>query len=124
MKIRTKLLILNLVNGVFELATIAAAMVAVLLLYRVSVNEASVYYLILSIGTAFIAKSLSVYFDGKKEQVDYIDQLMKRGYTRIEARSAWKISINGGSSLLLNLRQADIVAHGSGVSIGESDHLF
>jgi hypothetical protein len=39
--------------------------------------------------------------------VDYVDQLMERGYTRADATMAWEIADVGGSNLLLNLQAAE-----------------
>ena len=109
MKTRAKLLLLELIGGTFGLTWIGAAIASVYFLYGALVSEASVYFLLLSIGVGLIAKSLAVVFNSRKEQVDYVDQLMERGYTQAEAQSAWLITINGGSNLLLNLQQADAI---------------
>jgi hypothetical protein len=45
-----------------------------------------------------------------KQRVDYVDQLVKRGYTHGEATTAWEIANNKGSNLLLNLQQTETIA--------------
>ena len=104
--IKTKLGILALLGALFEWICIGAAIASVLILYQAVANEAPAYYLLWSIGASVIAKCLAATFKGRKEQVDYVDQLVERGYTHAEAMSAWEISVNGGSNLLLKLQQA------------------
>ena len=93
---------------------IGAAIAFFYFLYGALANEAPIIYLVWSIGVGFIARYLADTFNSKKEQADYVDQLMAYDYTHSEATSAWEISNNGGSNLLLNLQQADTIA--------ETDH--
>ncbi len=99
-----------MLGGLFRWIWIAAAIASTYFLYGVLANDAPAYYLLWSIGAGFIAKILAATFKSSKEKVEYVDQLMKRGYTHAEATSAWEIAINGGANLLLNLQQADTVA--------------
>ena len=108
--IKTKLVILDLFRSLFGWIWIGAAIASVYFLYGALANEAPVYYLLWSIGAGFIARNLAAAFKSSKEQLDYVDQLMERGYSHAEATSAWQIVINGGSNLLLNLQQADTIA--------------
>ena len=102
-----KPVILQLLGGVFELIWIGAVIASIYFLYGALANDAPVYYLPGMIGVAFIAKSLAVILKSRKEQMDYVDRLVERGYTHADATSAWEIAINGGSNLLLNLQQTD-----------------
>jgi hypothetical protein len=97
-------------GGLFRLIFIGAVIAAVYFLYGAVANDKPPYFLLWSIGAAFIARNLAATFSGSKEQVDYVDQLMDRGYSRAEATSAWEVAINGGSNLLLNLKQTDTIA--------------
>ena len=74
------------------------------------VNEVPVHYLLWAIGTAFVAKNLAASYKRSKKQVDYVYQLVERGYTQAEAASAWEIASNGGFNLLFNLQQTDTIA--------------
>ena len=97
-------------GSLFGWIWIGAAIASVYFLYGALANEAPVHYLLWSIGAGFLAKNLAAAFKSSKEKVDYVDQLMERGYTHAEATSAWEIVINGGSNLLLSLQQADTIA--------------
>ena len=88
---------------------IGAAIAFFYFLYGALANEAPIINLFWSIGVGFIARYLAETFKRKKEQVDYVDKLMAYRYTHSEATTAWEISINGGSNLLLNLQQADTI---------------
>ena len=106
-KITTKLLILELLGGIFGWIWIGAAIASIYFLYGALANDGPWSQLFWSIGAAFIAKNLAATLNSSKEQVDYVYQLMGYGYTHEEATSAWQIAINGGSNLLLNLQQAE-----------------
>jgi hypothetical protein len=101
---------LELLSGLFAWIWIAAAIAAAYFLYGALANEAPLDYLLGSIVAGLVAKYLAATLNSSKEQVDYVDQLIGRGYTQAEARSAWEIANNGGSNLLLNLQQTDTIA--------------
>ncbi len=46
--------------------------------------------------------------NGCKHRVDFVDQLMERGYAQAEAAEAWRTASNGGTNLLRNLHQAEL----------------
>jgi hypothetical protein len=108
--INTKLVILGSLGGLCDWICISAAIAAIYFLYGALANEAPVHYLLWSIGAGYLAKNLAITFKSSKEQVDYVDQLIKRGYTHAAATSAWEIANIGGSNLLLNLRQAERIS--------------
>ena len=89
---------------------IGAAIAFFYYLYGALANEAPVRYLLSSIVVALVAKSLATACKNSKEEMEYVDQLTKYGFSKAEATSAWVIMINGGSNLLLNLQQADSIA--------------
>jgi hypothetical protein len=105
-----KLRILELLARLSKWIWVGAAIAAVYFLYRATANEAPLYYLLWSLVAGLISKYLAAAFDSRKKQLDYVDQLMERGYTQAEAMSAWEIANNGGSNLLLNLQQSDTIS--------------
>ncbi len=105
-------MILDVLAAVFGLIWVGAAIASVCFLYGALANGAPVYYLLGSIGVAVLAWILFAKINKNIEQFKYVDQLVVRGYTLAEARSAWEITINGGSNLLLNLQQADTISEG------------
>jgi hypothetical protein len=96
-----------LLGGLFRWIGIGSAIAFFYFLYGALANEAPILYLLLSIGTALVATYLADTFKTKKEQSDYVDQLIERGYTRTDATMAWEIADVGGSNLLLNLQAAE-----------------
>ena len=89
---------------------IGAAITSIYFLYVALASAASWSNLLWSIGAGLIAKFLAVVLNRNKHRVEYVDQLMERGYSRAEATEAWKITINGGANLLFNLQQTDTIA--------------
>lgn len=105
--IKTKLLLLGLIAGLFRWVWIGAAITSVYLLHAVLSTDAPAHYLLWSIGAGVIARNIAAIFRSSKAQVDYVDQLMTRGFTHAAATSAWEIASNGGSNLLLRLQQTE-----------------
>ena len=89
---------------------IGAAIAFVYFLYVALASAAPWSNLLWSIGAGLIAQFLAVVLNRNKQRVDYVDQLMERGYTQVEATEAWKIAINSGANLLFNLQQIDTIA--------------
>jgi len=58
----------------------------------------------LDIGILKAEKNLN----GSKHRVDYVDQLIERGYSKGEAAEAWRTADSGGLNLLRNLQQAEL----------------
>jgi len=87
-----------------------AAIASMYFLYVALAGAAPWSNLLWSIGAGLIAKILAVVLNRNKQRVDYVDQLVERGYTQAEATEAWKITVDGGASLLLSLQQADSIA--------------
>ena len=88
---------------------IGAAITSIYFLYVALASAASWSNLLWSIGAGIGAKFIASVLNRNKHRVEYVDQLMKRGYTRAEATEAWKIVINGGANLLFNLQQTDTI---------------
>jgi len=89
---------------------IGAAIASVYFLYVALASAAPWSNLLWSIGAGLIAYFLAAVLNKNKQRVDYVDQLVERGYTQAEARSAWEIVNSGGSNLLLSLQQSDTIA--------------
>lgn len=106
----TKSLFLELLGGIFGWIGIGAAIGSVYFLYGALADGAPWLNLIWSTGAGFAAKYLAVALDRNKQRVDYVGQLMERGYTRAEATEAWRIASDGGLNLLLNVQQAETIA--------------
>lgn len=96
-----------MIGGLFRSIGIGSAIAFVYFLYETLANEAPVRFLLFSIGAALVATYLADTFKTRKEQSDYVDQLMERGYTKADATLAWEIADVGGSNLLLNLQAAE-----------------
>ncbi len=89
---------------------IDVAIASVYFLYVALASAAPWSNLLWSIGAGLIAYFLAAVLNKNKQRVDYVDQLVERGYTRAEVTEAWKIAINGGANLLFNLQQTDTIA--------------
>ena len=110
MKIKTKLLILDLLNGVFGLLWAGAAIASVFFLYGALANDAPWPYLIWSIIGGFIAMQIAAALNDNKHRLDYVNQLTERGYTPAAAGEAWLTASDGGMNLLRNLQQEELRA--------------
>ncbi len=110
MKTATKLLILELLCGIFSLICAGAAIASVYFLYGVFAKVAPWSYLLWSFGAGLIAIQIAAALNRGKHRVDYVDQLVERGYAHGEAREAWRTACNGGMNLLRNLQQAELNA--------------
>jgi hypothetical protein len=93
---------------------IGAAIVSVYFLYWVLASGAPWSNLLWSIIAALIAKYIAVVLNRNKQRADYVDQLMKYGYTQEAATEAWRTAANGGLNTLLNMQQSDTIAEFDG----------
>jgi hypothetical protein len=109
-RIKTKLVILKLFASLFGWMWISAAIASIYFLYVALASAAPWSNLLWSIGAALIAKYLAIVLNRNKQRVDYVDQLMERGYTQAEATQAWNLTVKGGANLLLNLQQTETIA--------------
>jgi hypothetical protein len=108
MKIAIKLLILKLLGGIFGLICATAAIAFVYFLYGVFAKGAPWSYVLWSFGAGVIAMLIVAALNGSKQRVDYVGQLIERGYSKGEAAEAWRTASNGGRNLLRNLQQAEL----------------
>ncbi len=108
MTTRTKLVILELLAHVFDLIWIGASLALVYFLYGALANDAPWAYLSWPFAAAFVAKQIAAAFKDNKQRVDYLDQLIRRGYEQEDAVAAWRTASGGGLNLLRNLQQAEL----------------
>lgn len=107
MKISTARIILELLGGLFGWVWIGASIASLYFLYGALANDAPWSPLIWSVGTGIIAKQVAVVLNGNHQRLDYVDQLIQRGYTNLDALAAWRTANSGGLNLLHNLQLAD-----------------
>ncbi len=87
---------------------IGAAIASVYFLYVALAIAAPWSNLLWSIGAGLIAHFLAAVLNRNKQRVDYVDQLMERGYMPADAEFAWYIAANGGANLLRDLQQVEL----------------
>ena len=108
MKTATKLRILELLIGIFGLICAGAAIASVYFLYGVFAKVTPWFYVLSSFGAGLIAMLIVVVLNGRKHRVDYVDQLIERGYSKGKAEEAWRLADSGGLNLLRNLQQTEL----------------
>jgi hypothetical protein len=108
MKMKTKLITLGLLGGMFDLIWIGASIVLVYFLYGALANDGPWFYLSWPFAVGFIARRIAVAFKDGKQRVDYVDQLIERGYEQNDAEAAWRTAFGGGLNLLRNLQQVEL----------------
>ena len=105
---KTKIIVLEICSGLFECIWIGAAIISIYWLYGAVAVGAPWINLLWSLGAGFIAKPIAVALDSARRRLDYISQLVERGYDQVAAEVAWRSADDGGTNLLRNLWQADI----------------
>jgi hypothetical protein len=108
MKITTKLLILELLGGMFGLICASAAIASVYFMYGAFAKVARWSYVIWAFGAGFIAMLIADALIGGRQRVDFVDQFIGRGYSKGDAVEAWRTANSGGLNLLRNLQQAEL----------------
>ena len=103
-----KLVILELFARFFGWMWIGAAMASVYFLYEVFAKVTPWFYVVWSFGAGLVAMLIVAVLNGWKHRVDYVDQLIERGYSKGEAMEAWRTADGGGLNLLRNLQQAEL----------------
>lgn len=107
MKTKIRLLFLELLGGTCGMICAGAAIASVYFLYGVFAKIAPWFYVLWSFGAALIALLIAAAVNGCKYRVDYVDQLIARGYSKGEAAEAWRTADSGGLNLLRNLQQTE-----------------
>jgi len=107
---RTKLRILALLAGMFDLIWIGAAIALVYFLYGALANDSPWAYLSWPFAVGFVARLAAVALKDNKRRVDYVNQLTDSGYAQADAEAAWQTAAGGGTNLLRNLQQTELGA--------------
>ena len=107
-KTKKKLRILELLSGIFGLICAAAAIASVYFLYGVFARVTPWSYPLGSFGAGVVAVLIVAALNASKHRVDYVDQLIERGYSQGEAEEAWRTADSGGMNLLRNLQQSGL----------------
>jgi hypothetical protein len=105
---RTKLGILALLAGMFDLIWIGAAIALVYFLYGALANDSPWAYLSWPFAIGFSAWHIAAALKDTRQRIDYVDQLADRGYSQGDAEAAWRIATGGGTNLLRILQQAEL----------------
>ena len=105
---KIKLLILELLATIFGLICAGAAIASVYFLYGAFTKVAPWFDVLWSLGAGLFAMLIAAALNGSKKRIDYVDQLIERGYAQAEAREAWRTASNGGLNLLRNLQQTEL----------------
>jgi len=108
MKTGTKLRILELLIGIFGLTCAGAAIASVYFLYGVFAKVAPWSYVLWSFSAGLIAMLIAAAVNNSWQRVDYVGELIERGYSKGDAVEAWRTADSGGLNLLLKLQQAEL----------------
>jgi len=108
-KARTKLITFELLGGICNLIWIGASVVFLYFLYGALAKDTPWPYLGWSLVAVFIAKQIAASLKDNKRRIDYVDQLTERGYEQADGEAAWRTAADGGTNLLRNLQQAELV---------------
>jgi hypothetical protein len=109
MRTRTNLVILNFVGGLLSWAWIVAAITSVYFLYGILASGQSWPDFLWAVVASVVAKQFSNIVLKRRRRLHFVDQLMKRGLTHANAEAAWRTASAGGSNMLRNFQQADLV---------------
>ncbi len=96
-----------MLGDLFGLICAGASIAAVYFLYGAFASDAPWSYVFWSIGAGFIAMLIAAAANNSWQRVDYVDQLIERGYSKGEAVEAWRTADSGGLNLLLKLQQSE-----------------
>lgn len=102
---------------------ICASIAAVYSLYQAVANDGQWLYVLWSAVVAIGAQVITHISSKNKRRLDYVHQLLARGYPRAEAEMAWRSAANHGINVLLRLQQAEACNQGnlSRLTSGSSD---
>ena len=109
---RTKLVLLDVFAIVFSWAWIAAGALALYFLYGAVSSGGSWRSMVLATIATIGAKLIADMLGQNRQRLDYINKLLRRGYSPAEACAAWRTAHGGGFNLLMSLQQSDTVSFG------------
>ena len=92
----------------FGLICAGASIAAVYFLYEAHANDAPWSHVFWSIGAGVIAMKIAAVANYSWRRVDYVGELIERGFSKGDAVEAWRTADSGGWNLLLKLQQAEL----------------
>lgn len=107
MKKSIVIIVLEFLGGLFGWIWIGASAASLFFLYGSLANGAPWLPLLWSVGIGLIAKQIAAVLKNNQQRLDYVDQLVQRGYTERDASAAWRTATSGGLNLLRDLQLAD-----------------
>jgi len=110
-KKRTVLVLMGLLRGLFRWSFIAASIATFYLLYRATAGDGPWLYVLWSAVATFAVATIAFVLSDNIRRLDYMYQLLARGYPRSEADLAWRMADGGGFNVLLGLQQAETRQH-------------
>jgi hypothetical protein len=109
MRTRTILVILDFVGGLLSWAWVAAAIASIYFLYGILASGHSLPDFLWAVIASVVAKQCSNIVLKRRRRLHFVNQLMKRGLTYANAEAAWRTALAGGSNMLRNFQQAELV---------------
>ncbi len=110
MKRRHGLLLLDIAGSVFGWTWIVAWLVTLYFLYVAIADGGPRLYVLWAALLAWGARMIADLLRDSRQRLNYIDQLVRHGYSLREAEAAWQMSSEGGYNALLNVQQAESMA--------------
>jgi hypothetical protein len=107
MKRRHGLLLLDIAGSVFGWTWIVAWLVTVYFLYAAIAAGGPRLYVLWAALLAWGARMIADVLRDSRQRLNYVDQLVRHGYSRREAEAAWQMAREGGHNALLNVQQAE-----------------
>ena len=103
-----RLVALKLLGGFFQLLWIAASIAAIYFLYEALAHDAPWVFVLWSVVAGLMARKTAVPIYDAVQGLEYVEQLLDRGYVRVDAEAAWRTAKNGGMNLLANLHHIEL----------------
>ena len=108
MNTRTKLVTLKLLGGIFRCLWIVASIGLFYSVYMSLAHGAPWIFLSVPVVAGLVAWQLAASISSAEQRLDYVGQLMERGFIRVDAEVAWYLARNGEMNLLSNLHQIEL----------------
>ena len=103
-------MLLDIAGSVFGWTWIIAWLVTFYFLYAAIAEGGPRLYVLWAALLAWGARMIADVLRDSRQRLNYIDQLMRHGYSIREAEAAWQTSNDGGYNALLNVQQAETLA--------------
>ena len=108
---RIKLVLLHVFAIVFAWAWVAAGASVLYFLYGAVSSGDSWRGVILAAIATVGTKLLADLLGRNHQRLDYVNKLLRRGYSPAEAGAAWRTAAGGGFNLLMSLQQSDTASN-------------